>query len=103
LNVPGRWVKGNICQTGIVEQRRLLSAWSVSMSKVKVTNQHLLKLLEKNRCIFTKKQDLLFWKTLPGVWRTFSRHSPNWRIVQYFHSPKQKTTGRNIEQVSERG
>jgi hypothetical protein len=23
----------------------------------------------------------------------FSRHSPNWRVVQYFHSPSPKTTG----------
>jgi hypothetical protein len=23
----------------------------------------------------------------------FSRHSPNWRGVQYLHSPSQKTTG----------
>jgi hypothetical protein len=23
----------------------------------------------------------------------FSRHSPNWRVVQYLHSPSQKTTG----------
>jgi hypothetical protein len=27
-----------------------------------------------------------------GVWISFSRHSPNWRVVQYFHSPSQKTT-----------
>jgi hypothetical protein len=34
----------------------------------------------------------------------FLRHWPNWRVVQNFHSPKQKTTGplaQNIEMVSE--
>jgi hypothetical protein len=28
------------------------------------------------------------------VWVRFSRHSPNWREDQYFHSPRQKTTGK---------
>jgi hypothetical protein len=30
---------------------------------------------------------------LSGVGISFSRHSPNWRVVQNFNSPKQKTTG----------
>jgi hypothetical protein len=28
-----------------------------------------------------------------GVWLRFSRHLPNWRVVQYCHSPSQKSTG----------
>jgi hypothetical protein len=31
--------------------------------------------------------------THTGVWTSFSRHMPNWRVVQYFHSSSQKTTG----------
>jgi hypothetical protein len=30
---------------------------------------------------------------LTGVWISFSRHSPKWRVVQYFHLASQKTTG----------
>jgi hypothetical protein len=36
-----------------------------------------------------------------GVGVSFSRHSPNWRVVQNFHSPKQKATAKIIEMVSE--
>jgi hypothetical protein len=38
-----------------------------------------------------------------GVGISFSRHSPIWRVGQYFHSPSQKTAGQNIGRVSERG
>jgi hypothetical protein len=40
---------------------------------------------------------------ITGVWISFPRHSPVWQVDQYFHSPKQKTTGQNIGKVSERG
>jgi hypothetical protein len=36
---------------------------------------------------------LLVILTCPGVWISFSSHSPNWRAVQYFHLPSQKTPG----------
>jgi hypothetical protein len=35
----------------------------------------------------------IFFKAPTGVWISFSGHSPNWRVVQNFHSPGQKTTG----------
>jgi hypothetical protein len=38
---------------------------------------------------------VFFHSPLAEVWRSFSRHSPNWQVVQYFHSPSQKTTGQN--------
>jgi hypothetical protein len=28
-----------------------------------------------------------------GVWISFLKHSPNWRVDQNFYSPRQKTTG----------
>jgi hypothetical protein len=31
-----------------------------------------------------------------GVWINFSRHSPNCRVVKYFYSPSQKTTGQKF-------
>jgi hypothetical protein len=31
-----------------------------------------------------------------GVKISFSRHSPNWRVVQLFYLPSQKTTGQKI-------
>jgi hypothetical protein len=37
-----------------------------------------------------------------GVWISFSRHSPNWRVVRNFYSPNPKTTGQKYR-VSERG
>jgi hypothetical protein len=37
------------------------------------------------------------------MWIRFSRHSPNWRVVQNSHSPSQKRLAQNIERVSERG
>jgi hypothetical protein len=33
----------------------------------------------------------------PRVWISFSRHSPNWQVVQYFHSPGQ--SGRIAREV----
>jgi hypothetical protein len=38
-----------------------------------------------------------------GVWMSFSRHSPTWRVVQFFHSPSQKTTGQNYSKDQFRG
>jgi hypothetical protein len=29
---------------------------------------------------------------LTGVWVSLSRHSPNWQVVQYLHSPSRKIT-----------
>jgi hypothetical protein len=29
----------------------------------------------------------------PGVWISFSRHTPNWRVVKKLNSPSKKTTG----------
>jgi hypothetical protein len=43
----------------------------------------------------------LHYSLSPGVWITFVRHSPNWQVVQYIHSPSQKSSGQNIERVSE--
>jgi hypothetical protein len=37
-----------------------------------------------------------------GVWIRFSINSPNWRVVQYFHSPSQKQLAKSIKRVSER-
>jgi hypothetical protein len=33
------------------------------------------------------------WHHITGVRIRFSRHSPNWWVVQYFYSPSQKTSG----------
>jgi hypothetical protein len=30
---------------------------------------------------------------MTGVWVSFSRHLPNWRVVQNYYSPSQETTG----------
>jgi hypothetical protein len=38
-----------------------------------------------------------------GVWLSFSRHSPNWRVVKKFYSPSQKKTGQKYRQESVRG
>jgi hypothetical protein len=38
-----------------------------------------------------------------GVWIRFSRHSPNWRVVQYFHTPSQKTTGQKYRKGKREG
>jgi hypothetical protein len=37
------------------------------------------------------------------VWISFSRHSPNWRVVQYFHSPSHKTTGQKYRKGKQVG
>jgi hypothetical protein len=38
-----------------------------------------------------------------SLWINFSKYSPNWRADKYFHSPRQETTGQNIERVSKMG
>jgi hypothetical protein len=43
----------------------------------------------------------LTYTIISGVRISFSRHSPNWRVVQQFHSPEKKMA-KNIERVSER-
>jgi hypothetical protein len=42
---------------------------------------------------------------MSGVWISFSRHSPNWRVVKNCHSTSQKTNvlAEYIEIVSEMG
>jgi hypothetical protein len=38
------------------------------------------------------------------VWISYLRHSPNWRVVKYFHSSSPNATGQlNLERVSEKG
>jgi hypothetical protein len=37
------------------------------------------------------------------VWLSFSRHSPNWRVDQHFHSPRQKTTGQKYRKRQQKG
>jgi hypothetical protein len=40
---------------------------------------------------------------MAGVWKSFSRHTPIWRVLQHFHSPsKKKKLAKDIERVSER-
>jgi hypothetical protein len=41
--------------------------------------------------------------TVPGVWVSFTRYLPVRRVVQYNHSPSQKTTGQKYERVDVRG
>jgi hypothetical protein len=38
-----------------------------------------------------------------GVWISFSRHSPNWRVVQYFHLPKKHKTTSQKYRKTQRG
>jgi hypothetical protein len=56
--------------------------------KIKSTQQDAFSIL---RTTLAKLSTFLIRTS--GVWISFSRHSPNWRVVKNFHSPSQKTIG----------
>jgi hypothetical protein len=51
--------------------------------------------IERLKPFSGKIPDCLFKRLLiiPGVWISFSKHSPNWRVVPSYYSPSQETTG----------